>query len=222
MPYVPAAAPYFDSRFRPDERRDRAWPHIVAHLSRWWGQDDDVVDVGAGYCSFINHVSARRRVAVDIHERLAEFAAAGVECVQCSATRLALDDESFDVLFASNLLEHLDRPDIGAALQEFHRVLRPGGRVILMQPNFRLRPAEYFDDYTHRTPLSDRSLRDLLTVAGFRVVHIAARFLPLSATSRFSELTFLVPLYLRSPWRPLAGQMLLVGTRGETASARPD
>jgi ubiquinone/menaquinone biosynthesis C-methylase UbiE len=205
---------YLASRFQPDKRRDAAWRHIVRYLSRWWRPDAAVLDVGAGYCSFINEVEAARRVAVDIHDELERHAAPGVDCVRASATDLhELADESFDVVFASNLLEHLSRDDIRLALAEFHRVLRPGGRLLLVQPNFRLRPGEYFDDYTHLTPLSDRSLADLLTVAGLEPVHVQPRFMPLTVKSRAGGLSFLVPLYLRSPVRPLAGQMLLVGER---------
>jgi ubiquinone/menaquinone biosynthesis C-methylase UbiE len=189
---------------------------VVPYLSRWWTPDDAILDVGAGYCSFINAVTAARRVAVDIHDELAEHAAPGVECVQASATDMAqLDTETFDVVFASNLLEHLSREDIAAALGEFRRVLRDGGRLILVQPNFRLRPGEYFDDYTHLTPLSDRSLCDMLTVAGFSIVRAEPRFLPLTVRSRAGGLSFLIPFYLRLPYRPLAGQMLVVARSGD-------
>jgi SAM-dependent methyltransferase len=205
---------YLASRFQPDPRREVVWRHIVRYLSRWWNASAAVLDVGAGYCSFINHVEAGRRVAVDIHEELGQHAVPGVDCLQASATDMrALEDETFDVVFASNLLEHLSREDIRLALTEFRRVLRPGGHVILVQPNFRLRPGEYYDDYTHLTPLSDRSLADLLTVAGLLPVEVRARFLPLTIRSRGSWLSFLVPIYLRSPIRPLAGQMLVVGQR---------
>jgi SAM-dependent methyltransferase len=211
---------YLASRFTPDPRRDAVWRHLTHYLSRWWDPSAAILDVGAGYCSFINNVSARRRVAVDIHDALAQHAAPGVECVQASATAMgALADESFDVVFASNLLEHLDRDDIREALAEFRRVLVPGGRLILLQPNYRLRPGDYFDDYTHLTPLSDRSLGDLLQVAQFEPVDIQARFLPLTIRSRGGGLTFLVPWYLRLPWRPFAGQMLLVAERPRGTSA---
>jgi SAM-dependent methyltransferase len=213
---------YLESRFTPDPRRDAVWRHIGRYLSRWWSPDAAVLDVGAGYCSFSNSIAAGRRVAVDIHDELERHAAPGVECVQASATDLAaLSDESFDVVFASNLLEHLSRDQIMEALAEFRRVLRPGGKVILLQPNYRLRPAEYFDDYTHLTPLSDRSLADVLTVAGFDLVQVQPRFLPLTVKSRGGRLSFLVPMYLRLPWRPLAGQMLLVGRRDGGAGPAP-
>ena len=101
----------------------------------------------------------------------------------------------------------------GKLLAEAMRVLRPGGRLVLIQPNFRLNPKEYFDDYTHVAIYTDRSLRDFLNASGWNVQHVAARFLPLSMKSRGSGLTFLVPWYLRSPVKPLAGQMLVVAGR---------
>jgi ubiquinone/menaquinone biosynthesis C-methylase UbiE len=124
-----------------------------------------------------------------------------------------LDDASFDVVFASNLLEHLERAQSDQLLAEAVRVLRPGGRLILLQPNFRLQPGRYFDDYTHVAIFTDQSLRDYLAAGGWQVEHVAPRFLPLSMRSRGSSLSFLVPWYLRSPVKPLAGQMLVVARR---------
>ena len=121
--------------------------------------------------------------------------------------------EALDVVFASNLLEHLQRPQSQQLLAESRRVLRQGGRLILMQPNFRLNPGRYFDDFTHVAIFTDQSLSDYLAAGGWQVEHVAARFLPLSMRSRGSSLSFLVPVYLRSPVKPLAGQMLVVARR---------
>lgn len=51
------------------------------------------------------------------------------------AMRLPFRDMSFDVVVALDILEHL--PDDAAALREFARVLRPGGRVISTVPAYR-------------------------------------------------------------------------------------
>jgi ubiquinone/menaquinone biosynthesis C-methylase UbiE len=184
----------------------------VRYLSQFWDTESaDLLDVGAGYCSFINHAQGRRRVAVDIHDQLSAHAGPGVETITASATDLSIiPSGSFDLVFASNLLEHLTREEIQQALREFRRVLRPHGRLILIQPNFRLCAKYYFDDYTHVTPLSDRSLADILKVARFCLLDKHPKFLPLSLKSRGSRFTFVVPLYLHSPWKPFAGQMLLV------------
>ena len=92
-------------------------------------------------------------------------------------------------------------------------MLSPGGNLILVQPNFRLAPRRYFDDYTHRTIWTDTSLGDLVAAHGFDVVRSEPRFLPLTMKSRLSFGHRLVPLYLRLPYRPLAGQMLVVARR---------
>lgn len=153
---------------------------------------------------------------VRVRERVLEPLAAEVP----GARRKVLGQERqptiVDVVFASNLLEHLSREDIAAALDEFRRVLRPGGRLILIQPNYRLCARQYFDDYTHLTPLSDRSLADLLRAHDFDLLTVRGRFLPLTLKSSGGRLTFLLPLYLRLPVRPLAGQMLLVATPSRT------
>jgi hypothetical protein len=125
------------------------------------------------------------------------------------------------VVFASNLLEHLERPAASALLVESARVLRPGGRLILLQPNFRLNPGAYFDDYTHVAIYTDRSLPDYLVSERWRIVRKYPRFLPLTMKSKGSALTFLVPWYLRSPVKPLAGQMLVIATPAGGASRHP-
>ena len=106
-------------------------------------------------------------------------------------------------------------------LAEAARVLRPGGRLILLQPNFRLNPGSYFDDYTHVAIYTDRSLPDYLVSQGWRIVRKYPRFLPLTMKSKGSALTFLVPWYLRSPVKPLAGQMLVIATPVAGASRHP-
>jgi SAM-dependent methyltransferase len=204
---------YFETRMAENPHRDAVWRHVCAYLDRWIGPEADVLELGAGWCDFANNVRAARVVAMDIDKTVERAARPGVEAVVGDCTDLSrFDDGSFDVVFASNLLEHLERPAATALLAEAHRVLQPVGRLVLVQPNFRLNPGGYFDDYTHVAIYTDRSLQDYLTSEGWHVEHAEARFLPLTMKSRASALTFLVPLYLRSPLRPLAGQMLVVAS----------
>ncbi|KRB80540.1 methyltransferase type 11 [Nocardioides sp. Root190] len=187
---------------------------MCAYLSRWIAPDADVLELGAGWCDFSNQVSARRVVAMDLDATVRRGAAEHVEAVVGDCTDLSdFADGSFDVVFASNLLEHLERADATKLLAESRRVLRPGGRLILMQPNFRLNPGRYFDDFTHVAIFTDQSLGDYLVSEGWSIETMKARFLPLTMKSRGSGLTFLVPWYLRSPIKPLAGQMLVVANR---------
>ena len=202
---------YFETRLAENPHRDKVWRHICAYLQRWIAADAEVLELGAGRCDFANNVTAGRVVAMDIDKTVEASAVAGVTTVIGDCTDLdGFEDASFDVVFASTLLEHLERPAASDLLAEAQRVLRPAGRLILVQPNFRLNPGGYFDDFTHVAIYTDRSLQDYLVSQGWAVEHVEARFLPLTMKSRASGLTFLVPLYLRSPLRPLAGQMLVV------------
>ncbi len=207
---------YFETRLAENPNRGQIWVHICAYLTRFIPATSRVLELGAGWCDFSNHVRAARVVAMDLDSTVQRAAAQHVEAVVGDCTDLSrFGAAEFDVVFASNLLEHLDREMAGKLLAEAARVLSPGGRLILMQPNFRLNPGGYFDDFTHVAIYTDRSLADYLTSLGWRVERVMPRFLPLTLRSKASHLTFLVPYYLRSPIKPLAGQMLLIATPTE-------
>ena len=207
--------PYFDTRFKPDARRETLWRHLTHYLTRYISADASVLELGAGYCYFINNVNARRRVAVDLGDQVLTCAAAGVEAVHGDVLSFlrAAPADTFDFIFASNFLEHFEWPQLDEMIGEVRRILVPRGRLGLIQPNFRLAPGRYFDDYTHRTIFSDASLTDWLEASGLRVVQCTPRFLPFTVKSKLGGLAFLVPLYLRLPWRPFAGQMFVLAER---------
>jgi len=214
----PTKAPetsYFATRLEHDERREKLWAHLTRHLSQYVPPDAAVLELGAGYCYFINNVPASRRVAVDISSDMLQWKAREVEGHVGDALTFLRDaaDAQFDLILVSNFFEHFDWPQLDVLIANIVRVLRPGGRLMVIQPNFRLAPRRYFDDYTHRTIFTDVSLGDWLRSAGLKIVRLEPRFLPLTVKSRFGGLSFLVPLYLKLPFRPLAGQMLAVAER---------
>ncbi|MCU7374976.1 class I SAM-dependent methyltransferase [Paucibacter sp. O1-1] len=70
-----------------------------------------------------------------------------------------LDSDSVDVVFMSNFLEHLPNKDLVLeTFRETRRILCRGGKVIVLQPNIRYLPGEYWDFFDHHTPLTERSL----------------------------------------------------------------
>jgi SAM-dependent methyltransferase len=168
-----------------------------------------VVDVGAGPCVFINEVKAARRIAVDANPTLTQSVGPGVEAVIDGDVDLgSIPDGTADTVFMSNFLEHLASPaEVLRSLAAARRILRPGGQILVLQPNFRLVPARYFDFVDHVVILTDRSLVEGLEAAGFAVEELRVRFLPFTSKSRLPKWPWAVSLYLRL--RPL--QWLLGG-----------
>jgi SAM-dependent methyltransferase len=57
--------------------------------------------------------------------------------VQGDGTRLPFRDDSFDRVLSFGSIEHF--PDVGKGLEELGRVLAPGGRAVVVVPNFHVR-----------------------------------------------------------------------------------
>jgi len=198
----------YASRFSADDLRWKGtvWRILWEQLLRRWVEPGDtLLDLGAGSCELINAAVARRRIAVDVNSEVVASAAPGVEAHVGPADRLPfLADRSVDVVFTSNLLEHLaDKQAVLAVLAEARRVLAPGGRLIAIGPNLRYLPGAYWDFFDHQVALTDRSLTEALRSVGFEVVHVEPRCLPYTIKSSLPRTELLLRLHL---WgRPLSG-----------------
>jgi SAM-dependent methyltransferase len=207
---------YHSVHLTPDPSRSLVWSAIAAYLQPWVGPQDRVLEIGAGYCDWINNVKASQRVAVDIWPEFGTYAAPGVQAMVLDAARdlRTLGAAAFDVVLASNVLEHFPPDTAAAIVRDVAAVLRPGGRAMLIQPNFRFAHREYFDDYTHRAIFTDVSLPALLGSQGLRTELVKARFLPYSMRQTRLPITpWLVRAYLHSPFKPKAGQMLVIARK---------
>jgi SAM-dependent methyltransferase len=213
---------YHLAHFTENPARETVWKVLSQHLSNHIPPSAHVLELGAAYCHWINNVRAARRVAVDLWTDLPQHAAAGVEplVLDIRDGLRTLGAASFDVVLASNLLEHFAPDEAASVVEDIVRALRPGGRLILIQPNYAYAWRQYFDDYTHRTVFTHVSLPALLRAKGLTITDVRPRFLPYSMQgSRIPTAAWLVKAYLRSPIKPAAGQMLVIATK-ESADVR--
>jgi SAM-dependent methyltransferase len=94
-----------------------------------------VLDVGAG-SGLVPHMNFRglcaKAVGIDPDERVSENEHLD-EARVGFADSLPFDDESFDLVFSDNVLEHLERPE--RVFSEIRRVLKPGGCFLAKTPN---------------------------------------------------------------------------------------
>ena len=205
---------YHESRLTPDAKRDIVWQALWRfYFKRIVPADGCVLDLGAGYGSFINQVVAKRRIALDVWPDFARHLAPGVEAVAGLVTDLDfLTDGSVDFAFASNLFEHIPQQDFTRVLDALRPKLSARGSLNILQPNYRYAFREYFDDYTHVAIYSHVSLVDFLLANGYEATLVVPRFLPLTVKSRMPVSPWLIAAYLASPIKLLGKQMFIRAT----------
>lgn len=201
---------YFRTRYTYDKGRAGVWRAICEHLQPEVPRWATVLELGAGYCDFINQIKAANRYALDLAPAAAKFCDEGVQFLRASALSIPLPPNSVDLIFASNFLEHLGDTELAMLFGQIRGLLRPGGRLILIQPNYFYAYREYWDDYTHKKAFTHASLSDFLEANGFRIKRTDPRFLPFSFKSWLPRSYWLARIYLRAPWRPRAKQMLVI------------
>lgn len=154
-----------------------------------------VLDVGCGTGDSLRLIAQRvspggRAVGVDVSASLLEVGRTraadqgwSAEWVEGDAADLPFGDAEFDSALAERMLQHVEDP--GAVLRELHRVTRPGGTVVLAEPDWGSLNLDGGDpelcDLIARTAGAGarhrrigRSLRRLLVEAGFIDVEVDA------------------------------------------------
>ena len=99
-----------------------------------------VLDVGCGAGSFAYHIASKvsKVVAIDILESSIEiakdfFSLPNIEFIAGDLFQLDFPDNSFDCILFLETIEHVDNPV--KFLNEFHRILKPNGCLIISTPN---------------------------------------------------------------------------------------
>ncbi|MGY2874221.1 SAM-dependent methyltransferase [Marmoricola sp. URHA0025 HA25] len=197
-----------------EEQRTDLWQVLCSHFfQKWVPEDATVLDVAAGHCEFINNIRAGRKIAVDLNPDVKVRAAGDVETHnQRSDAMTGIPDASVDRVFISNFFEHVPREVIVSTLVEVLRVLKPDGKLLILQPNVRYCAKDYWMFFDHITPVDDRALVEALRATGYDVETCIPRFLPYTTKSRLPSGPGLVRLYLkiRFAWRFLGAQAFVV------------
>jgi SAM-dependent methyltransferase len=209
----------YGARF--DERevsaKQSVWDEVARFLQRYVDPTQPVLDLACDRGHFIRPIKAFEKWATDIRDMSASLPP-DVRFNQVSGIGILwfVPKGHFGTVFMSNYLEHLES---GAAVIEQLRVvselLRPGGRVIVLQPNIRLVGPRYWDFIDHRVALTERSLLEAAELANLHTVDLITRFLPFSTKGRLPSDPRLVRAYLafRPAWLLLGRQTLLVAER---------
>ena len=213
----------YEQRFSHEDQvgKEAIWRELGRFLQRYIEPGARVVDIACDLGYFIGNIRAAERWATDIRD-VGGSLPEDVHFVQASGLELAevLPNNHFDLAFFSNYLEHL--PSTEAVLQQLRvtfSILKPGGRVLILQPNIRLIGGSYWDFIDHQTALTDKSLAEAAVMAGFTTTKVIKRFLPYTTKSRLPQHPLLVRAYLAFPpaWLFFGKQTLYLGEKPQRA-----
>lgn len=214
---TPAVQACYDYRFREIDQasRDGAWKVIAKDLYRRLGDPRVIVDMAAGRGEFLRSCPSSEKWAVDL-VRHSWSETSETRFVQGDALEVDLPPHHFDAVFVSNFLEHLKGTDeVLRLLKRANRSLKIGGVVGILGPNFKYAFREYYDFSDHSCALTERSVDELLHLAGFETETLIPQYLPFSFRNRLPSWPWLVGLYLHLPflWRLFGKQFLIVARK---------
>jgi SAM-dependent methyltransferase len=198
------------------QKKLSTWKIIAEFMYGKLGNPASVIDPAAGDCEFINQVPAAERWAVDMGEHTQHAAQKDIKVVIGNNLEVNLPLNYFEGVYVSNFLEHLhSQEDVANFLERMFAILKPGGKIAIMGPNFKYCAANYFDFADHTVILTELGVAEHLYGAGFEVKEVHDRFLPLSFRGKIPVTDFLVKLYFQMPfaWRFMGKQFLLVAQK---------
>lgn len=173
-----------------DQRWSRYVTNTLSFLKTWASisQQATVLDIGCGTGEFESLVLAeypkQQMVGVDISDQMLGIAQQkcrdypNASFHKARASELPFERNSFDVVISSSVFHYFDDP--GAALVEMKRVLKPDGRVVILdwcKDYLLCRLCDIvlkFVDPTYRQCYTQDEFHDLLASAGFDI-HRATR-----------------------------------------------
>lgn len=185
-----------------------------------------IIDLGCGSGSLVWWLQARGfegAEGIDASgEQVALAREAGVRhVVKADLRNWLADHDGYDLVFLRDVLEHFDRNDAVALLDQLHSAIAPDGRVVIQVPNAespmfgRIR----YGDCTHEMAYTPASLTQVLGITGFRVldfltvppVLLGRRSIHRYILWKVVELFYRILNYAESgKWPPVVSQAIIV------------
>lgn len=119
-----------------------------------------VLDAGAGEAPYQELFAHTRYETADFEKLERDYPET---TYVCDLEKIPVEDGRFDFIVFNQVMEHL--PDPGAVLDELHRVLKPGGKMIYSAPLFYPEHEQPYDFYRY----TQFGVRYLMGSAGFAV-----------------------------------------------------
>ena len=79
-------------------------------------------------------------------------------------------EDFFDYIYTKSMIEHVTNTD--RLLKEAKRVLKTGGKIVILTPAWEFNYKDFYNDYTQTKPFHRKGLREALMITGFKDVKV--------------------------------------------------
>mgnify|MGYP001320631300 CR=1 FL=1 len=151
-----------------------------------------VLELGCGRGEFLNEFSLYGLDAygVDVSDYCKKFfPKLNFKKVDLEKEKLPFDDNFFDVIYSKSIIEHFYYPD--QIFEEAYRVLKPGGIIITLTPEWKYHYRTFYDDHTHKIPFTKPSLNEIHKMYNFKDIQVESfKQLPIIFERKYYSLIF--------------------------------
>jgi SAM-dependent methyltransferase len=220
---------YIDVVYESNKKPFTAYPEkLIKFLKKKYSLEktSKILEMGCGRGEFLNEFTklGMDGFGIDLSNFAKDYCDnAEIKVVDISKNPVPYPDNSFDIVFSKSFIEHFYYPE--EIFKEAYRVLKPSGILINLTPEWNYIYKSFYDDYTHRTPFTKKSLEDIHHITGFKNVEVQSfKQLPILWSNNFiirnifsvmSELTrLLVPEKFRmtNKWFRFSKELMLLSS----------
>jgi len=148
---------------------------LTKYLSKKYNiqKKNNLLELGCGRGEFLKGFSD---IGIDCYGvDLSDYAkkicpTADISKVNLLLEELPFQDNFFDFIYSKSFIEHFYYPE--KIFEKSYRVLKPGGKLISLTPDWETIYKMFYEDYTHRTPFTITSLKDIHLINGFKNVKV--------------------------------------------------
>ena len=219
---------YIDVIYDPEKKPFTDYPSkLIKYLIERFNlnKNSKILELGCGRGEFLNEFIqyGMKGHGLDLSDNSKRFfPKINLTICDLENNKSSFEDNDFDIIFSKSFVEHFHYPE--KIFREAYRILKPGGLLITLTPEWNYIYKTFYEDFTHRTPFTKTSLLDIQTICNFKQVQVESfKQLPilwkknliskiLNLFSFFTRILFPDKLIYTSKWIKFSKEIMLLST----------
>ena len=136
-------------------------------------ENSKILELGCGRGEFLNEFHNNKMKVYGVDNSMygkKMYPHLEIQNVDLLKNSLPYPDNTFDVIYSKSFVEHFYYPE--KIFEEAYRVLKNGGKIITLTPEWKYFYKTFYEDFTHRTPFTKISLRDIQLICNFKNIEV--------------------------------------------------